>query len=195
VHTPCRYSPRESSGFSVDAGIQLFPLSSPLSQPLKHLLINHPLLLTLCYLSPLCSFIYSFSDQWIFNCITSFGLHPQNFLIIRSGGGKEHEVRMLHFCLFVQRWNLFPILIRIYSLYRGIYCDNKLYIVHWLDHPTISPTNPSPLHLKWLQEVSSFYFTYASETHQPYSLTFISFIHLPVPTSIPPYYRFTVLSH
>jgi hypothetical protein len=58
------------------------------------------------------------------------------------------------------------IFINVYSLYRGIYCDNsgQPYIVHWLDHPHHSPT-PSLPHLKQLQEVSSFYFIYVYETH------------------------------
>jgi hypothetical protein len=76
------------------------------------------------------------------------------------------------------------IFIRIYSLYKeDLNCDNseEPYIVRWLTlshhlHPTHNPANTSPLHLKQLQEVSSFYFVYVYEAHQPYSFTFISSI-------------------
>jgi hypothetical protein len=52
--------------------------------------------------------------------------------------------------------------------------------------PPAPPSTTSLPHLKQLQEVPSFYFIYVYKAHQPYSLTFISSIHLPPPTSIPP---------
>jgi hypothetical protein len=56
---------------------------------------------------------------------------------------------------------------------------NSLY---WLacPHPPPRPQAPRGLpHLKQLQEVSSFYFTYVYEAHQQYSLTVVSSFHHP----------------
>jgi hypothetical protein len=52
--------------------------------------------------------------------------------------------------------------------------------------PHCLPLNPSTPHIKQLQDVSLFYFTYIYEVHQPYSLTFISFVHPPASHKYPP---------
>jgi hypothetical protein len=52
--------------------------------------------------------------------------------------------------------------------------------VYFFRRPPLSSTgNSFPPFLKQLQDVSSFYFVYEYEVHQPYFFTFISFIHLP----------------
>jgi hypothetical protein len=64
-------------------------------------------------------------------------------------------------CLSIYLFFYINFFIRIYLLYRGIHCYNRLLLyIGWIT-PTSSPLQtPSPPHLKLSQEVSLFYFVY-----------------------------------
>jgi hypothetical protein len=99
------------------------------------------------------------------------------------------------FHLFVS--HLFFFFLSTYSLYRGDSLCQFPIALHCTLVRFPPPSHPHNLllsHLKHLQDILSFYFMYVYEVHQPYSLTFISFIHS-LPTSTPPQCTyFTVLS-